>query len=163
MGVFFVFLSYLWSNLWWFLTSGPLVVEPMLDYLIDGYEEWANQLISRQKRRQIAYGLSLLGIVLASFLAFKDVYLELQTMQHALAEAQRMLAAKGTEEQIRAIAGLRAANTQLEAELRSLPGNLPFCGQATKLDRRNLMRRFNPFQGICPSAAGCLSSAVFSG
>ena len=76
MGVFFVFLSYLWSNLWWFLTSGPLVVEPMLDYLIDGYEEWANQLISRQKRRQIAYGLSLLGIVLASFLAFKDVYLE---------------------------------------------------------------------------------------
>jgi hypothetical protein len=79
MGVFGVFLWSLLSNFWWFLTSGPLVVEPMLDYLIDGYEDWANQYISRQKRRQLAYGLSLLGIVVASFLAFKDIYLELQT------------------------------------------------------------------------------------
>jgi hypothetical protein len=78
MGVFVLFLWHLWSNFWWFLTSGPLVIEPMLDYLFPHYEAWINQYISRAKRRQIAYGLSVLGIITASFLAFQDVYLKLE-------------------------------------------------------------------------------------
>jgi hypothetical protein len=137
MAIFFIFLAYLWSNLWWFLTSGPLVVEPMLDYLIDGYEEWANQFISRQKRRQIAYGLSLFGIVLASFLAFKDVYIELQTVQHTLAETQKMLAAKGPEEKTRAIARLEATNVQLQNELRSTQNALSAVQDSLKARRLN--------------------------
>jgi hypothetical protein len=119
MGVFFIFLSYLWSNLWWFLTSGPLVVEPMLDYLIEGYEDWASRFISRQKRRQIAYGLSLLGIVFASFLAFKDVYLELQTVRQALTDAQQTLTARGLEELVKEIRRVQTTNVQLETELRA--------------------------------------------
>jgi hypothetical protein len=132
MRVFFVFLVYLWPNLWWFLTSGPLVIEPMLDYFIDGYEEWANQFISRHKRRQIAYGFSLFGIVFASFLAFKDVYFELQATKRQLDEAQRMPAKQGTQEHTKALARLQTDNARLTAELRSTRSQLSALQESLK-------------------------------
>jgi hypothetical protein len=119
MGIFFIFLWHLWSHYWWFLTSGPLVIEPMLEYLFPRYEAWVNQFISRRKRRQIAYGLSIFGFVAASFFAFSDIYLKLEAKEKELAQAYRMLNIRGREQPSRVIEKLETANTQLEAELRS--------------------------------------------
>jgi hypothetical protein len=135
MRAFFTFVSYLWPHLWWFLTSGPLVVEPMAEQLFDDYEKWINQYISRQKRRQITYGLSLLGILVASFFAFNDVYLELQTTQRHLTETQEKLVAKGPEEQTKAITRLQAENVHLEAALRSTQQTLSALQDSLKARR----------------------------
>jgi hypothetical protein len=118
MDVFGIFLWYLVSHYWWFLTSSPLIIESVLNQLFD-YENWIDQYVSRQRRKQITYGLSLVGIIVASFLAFRDIYLELQDAQRALAKAQEQLAARGPEEQAKAITKLQEANSQLDTELRS--------------------------------------------
>jgi hypothetical protein len=119
LSVFFVFLWHLWSNFWWFLTSGPLVIEPMLEYLFPRYEDWVNQYVSRRKRRQIAYSLSLLGIVAASFFAFEDVYLKLEEKEQELARIYRISGMKGGEEATRAIEKLQVENKLLQADLSS--------------------------------------------
>jgi hypothetical protein len=119
MGIVFLFLWYLWSNLWWFLTSGPLVIEPMLAYLFPRYEDWVNQFISHDKRRQVAYGLSIFGFVTASFFAFKDIYLKLEAKEQELSHVYRMFDVPGREEQVRVVEKLQTANAQLKAELRS--------------------------------------------
>ncbi len=111
--VFFAFLWHLWSNLWWFFTSGPLVIEPMLDYFIDGYEGWVSQFISRQRRRRLYYGLSVVGIFIASFLAFSDVYTQVQMVQKTLQD-------RGISTEQRAnILELQKAKKDLEARLAS--------------------------------------------
>lgn len=53
MGVFFIFLWHLWSHYWRFLTSGPPVIEPMLDYLCE-------QKQGRDLGAELFHGLSLL-------------------------------------------------------------------------------------------------------
>jgi len=63
------------------------------------------------------YVLSLLGIVFASFLAFKDIYLELQN-------AQKTLAAQGPEVQTKALEKLQVENKQLKADLNSTNNQL---------------------------------------
>jgi hypothetical protein len=107
----------------------------MAEQLFDGYEKWINQYISRQRRRQITYLLSLAGIVVASFLAFNDVYLELQTTQRQLAETQEKLVAKGPEEQVKAIVRLQADNRQLETDLHSTQQTLSALQQSLQARR----------------------------
>ena len=70
MDVIYVFLLYLLANYWWFLPSGPLVVEPLVDYLFSSYEKWVEQYIASPKRKRIRWGLALSGIVVASFNTF---------------------------------------------------------------------------------------------
>ena len=117
VSVFGIFLLHLWSNFWWFLTSGPLVIEPMLEYLFPTYEKWVSQFISRQQRWRIAYGLSVFGIIAASFFAFEDIYLKLQEKDKELTRIYRMFDVKGREEQTRQIERLETANAQLETAL----------------------------------------------
>jgi hypothetical protein len=87
MDVFGVFVWHLVSHYWWFLTSSPLIIESVLNLFFD-YEDWIDQYVSRQKWKQITYGLSLAGIIVASFLAFQDIYLELQNVRRDLAKSQ---------------------------------------------------------------------------
>jgi DNA-binding transcriptional MerR regulator len=119
MDVVFIFLSHLVSHYWWFLTSSPLIIESVLNLFFD-YENWIEQYVSRQKRKQFTYALSLVGVIVASFLAFQDIYLELQEVRRALAKSQEQLTAKGPEEQARAITQLQERNNQLEQELSAI-------------------------------------------
>ncbi len=96
----------------------------MFEYLFPSYEDWVNQFISRRKRRQIAYSLSLLGIIAASFFAFQDVYLKLEAKEQDLSQVYRMSGVRGYEESTRAIEKLREENKQLNAELSSTRNQL---------------------------------------
>jgi hypothetical protein len=78
-----------------------------------------SQFISRQKRRQIAYALSLFGIVAASFFAFEDIYLKLEAKDQELTRVYGMFDVRGREEYTREVERLKTANTQLEADLRA--------------------------------------------
>jgi hypothetical protein len=98
VGIFFIFLWHLWANYWWLLTSGPLVIEPMIEYLFPAYEDWVSQYISHRQRRRIAYGLSVFGIVAASFFAFQDIYLKLEVKEQELSRVYGMFDVQGREE-----------------------------------------------------------------
>lgn len=114
VSLFFIFLWHLWPNLWWFISSGPLVIEPMLDYFWEGYDEWANHYVSRQRRRRFSFGLSILGIFIACFLAFSDVYRQLLDAQSALGKAYSV-GSPASQEQ--AIVELFQANKRLQSKI----------------------------------------------
>ena len=80
MEVFGAFVSHI-SDHWLFLMGVLLMVEPLLDYNIARYKDWADKYISRGRRTIISLTVSLFCLVIACFLAFQDEYNEVLTLQ----------------------------------------------------------------------------------
>src|ERR1700730_5394592 len=56
-----------------------LMVEPLLDYHIERYRDWAVRYVSRKSRTRAALCLSILTAFVACFLAFRDEYYAAET------------------------------------------------------------------------------------
>jgi hypothetical protein len=84
MAVLYVYLAGVMSHWWWFMTSGPIVVEAVASQMWQGYESWIDRYVTRTNRWRVIFCLAILGIFIASYQAFDDVYRQLQVAQAQL-------------------------------------------------------------------------------
>jgi len=83
--------GYLWAlgpNWWWFMTSGPFLVEGLVKQVWSGYEAWADRYVSAQTRRKASTWFALFGVFVAGYLAFNDEHAKLQQFQNQLSQLQ---------------------------------------------------------------------------
>ena len=85
--------EYLWilgQNWWWFMTSGPYLIEAVIKQVWSGYETWANKYTQPKTRQRASTLLALFGVFAAGFLAFRDEHEKLQQSQiQAQTQAQQ--------------------------------------------------------------------------
>lgn len=67
------FLERLWDH-WYWLLGLLLMIEPLADYWLEGFRGWANKYMARRTRSLVAITISVLSLLIASFLAFGDEY-----------------------------------------------------------------------------------------
>src|ERR1700730_16819610 len=68
-----------------------LMVEPLLDYHIERYRDWAVRYVSRKSRTRAALCLSILTAFVACFLAFRDEYYAAETARSQVTDLQKKL------------------------------------------------------------------------
>jgi hypothetical protein len=68
-----------------------LMVEPLFDYHIERYRDWAVRYVSRKLRTRTALCLSILTAFVACFLAFRDEYQAAETAQSQITDLQNKL------------------------------------------------------------------------
>jgi hypothetical protein len=83
MAAFAQFFSLLQNHYLWLLGL-LLMIEPLLDYHIKTYREWADGYISRALRTRVAWITSVFMAFVACFLAFRDQFDAYQQAQTAL-------------------------------------------------------------------------------
>jgi hypothetical protein len=80
----FAFLRAVFAHWWFLLTSGPFVVESVVDQVWSGYRAWADKIAPLQTRRRFYVCVLVFGFIVASFQAFNDEYAKNQKMQGEL-------------------------------------------------------------------------------
>ena len=121
MGDFYSYLSAFLSQWWWFLTSGPYVLDPLLESMSDKYGWWKVRHFSQTKWQRVKVVLALVGIFFAGFFAWKDEHVKYQVSEGALTEAKKEVIALraqpriGEEAQAK-IDGLTQTNQRLQQE-----------------------------------------------
>ena len=67
------FLVRLWDH-WYFLMGALLMIEPLVDYYVEGFRAWADHYVARKTRTRVAITLSIFAVLAGCFLAFRDEY-----------------------------------------------------------------------------------------
>jgi hypothetical protein len=106
MGDFFGYLSVFLSQWWWFLTSGPYVLDPLLESMSDSYHWWKVRHLPLTAWRRLKIALALLGIFFAGFFAWRDEHMKVAQQQTEI----NRLSSLGGEEAKAQIDSLTQAN-----------------------------------------------------
>ncbi len=97
---------------WWALIpSGVFAVDSTLEYFWEGYRRWLDRYITKENRRTLIFVVSVLGIFLAGFLAWRDEHLEVKKLQAGSATPRL-----GTAEIARTIGKLQRSERVTELE-----------------------------------------------
>jgi hypothetical protein len=88
MGNFYRYFSALWPYWWWFLTSGPYVVDPLLESMFESYHWWKVGHFSIKTWQRAKGVLALTGIFFAGFFAWRDEHLALEQARKETVEAR---------------------------------------------------------------------------
>jgi hypothetical protein len=111
---------------WYWLMGILLMIEPLLDYHIEGFRTWADRWVSRRVRTRVAIGVSVATVFIATFLAFNDEYQVRQTAQSEISGKDGY------------VAKLAAANATVLALRSSIDGRGGFKDQLQKQAARPL-------------------------
>lgn len=93
MGAFYEYILALWTHWVWIMTGGPFVAERIAKQIWPGYDLWAARFLAPATRQRLVAGIAVLGIFVASFLAFDDerkqLVAETQIVDHVSNKKER--------------------------------------------------------------------------
>jgi hypothetical protein len=118
MGDFYSYLSVFLSQWWWFLTSGPYVLDPLLESMCESYRWWKMRHFSQTKWHRLKIALVFGGIFFAGFFAWKDEHIQVAQKQTEIDRMDRM-GGGGKEAQAK-IDSLTQTNQQLQQKVEAL-------------------------------------------
>lgn len=85
MDAFYEYLCALWPHWIWFMTGGPFVAERITKQFWPRYDAWAMRFISPNVWLRVGFSAAVVGMFIASFLAFDDERAFLQKANGQLA------------------------------------------------------------------------------
>jgi hypothetical protein len=118
MGDFYSYLSVFLSQWWWFLTSGPYVLDPLLESMSESYRWWKMRHFSQTKWHRLKIALVFVGIFFAGFFAWRDEHVQVAQKQAEIDRLDRM-GGGGKEAQAK-IDSLVQTNQQLQQKIVAL-------------------------------------------
>lgn len=83
---------------WIWLMGILLMIEPLIDYHLEGFRDWADKYVSRRVRTRTAITISVLSAFLATFLAFDDEYKARHTAETQLTHLRGQMDARSRSE-----------------------------------------------------------------